>query len=498
MERKVVVAGWGQITQPKKINGPAQDVMGLMTLASTRAAEMTASKKVLTNLDGIMVVRTLSRNCPSPAAQLAQKLGAAPKFTHVSGIGGNSPQTLINIAAGMIARNELETVLIAGAEAYIQRDKNPKRVESALFRGISKDYSGNDLIGSTPLENAHGIEHPMQGFPLFETALWAESGMDRHPYLMGIGRMWSAFSKVAADHPYAWSKTVKTPEEIITPTPANRPVAFPYTKYMNSFVTVDQGAAVILMSEEAAGKYRQKNRQTVYFLGGGYAEDRQRFMIEKSDFTASPPLAAAVEKALTRSCMPLEHLDCFDLYSCFPCAVSIAKKMIGITDDDPRPLTLTGGLGFFGGPGNNYNLHGVATLAEKISTGEKSNGLATALGWFMHKHAAGVYGSTPLAGKFKDHDIRDQKDGLAGNGPVKIKDQVTGIGTIETYTLVYSLDREPSYAVLYGKTADNYRFIAQTQKHPDTFNYLTQENRVGQKVALKFDPSRNMNIADLI
>ncbi|MBU0464021.1 MAG: hypothetical protein KKD21_11940 [Proteobacteria bacterium] len=496
MERKVVVGGWGQITQPKTLDRTAKNPMGLMTQASRRAAEMLASKTALTHLDGIMIVRTLSHHYTSPTKQLAQKLGARPKFTHVSGIGGNSPQTLINIAAGMIARNELDSVLIVGAEAYIQRKKNPTKVESALFRGIPKEYTGDDLIGSTTLENQHGIEHPMHGFPLFETALWAASGLDLQAYLMQVGKMWAKFSKIAADHPYAWTKSMRTPEEIITPGPTNRPVAFPYTKYMNSFVTVDQGAAVILMSEETAKKYSQKNRQTVYFLGGGYAQDRQRFMIEKSDFISSPPLKAAVEKALARSCMPLESLDCFDLYSCFPCAVSIAKKMIGIKDDDPRPLTLTGGLGFFGGPGNNYSLHGVATLAEKISMGEKSNGLVTALGWFMHKHAAGVYGSKPLTGEFKDHDLIDQKNCFAGNEPVKIKDQVTGIGTIETYTVIYSTDQNPSYAVVYGKTRDNCRFIARTQNHPEIFKQFTSENMVGQKVNINFSPSKNMNIAD--
>ncbi|MBU8848182.1 MAG: hypothetical protein KOO64_01490 [Desulfobacterales bacterium] len=498
MERRVVVAGWGQITQPKDLNKTPHDPMGLMYKASRRAAELMTSSAVLKNLDGIMTIRTLSHHYTSPARQLAGKLSATPNFTHVSGIGGNSPQTMINIAAGMIARNELDSVLIAGAEAYVQRNKNSKKLESALFRGIPEDYAGDDLIGSTSLEIQHGIEHPIQGFPLFETALWAASGLDLQPYLMKIGKMWSEFSKTTANHPYAWSKTMRTPEEIITPGPANRPVAFPYTKFMNSFVTVDQGAAIILMSEETAKKYPQKNRQPVYFLGGGYAQDRQRFMIEKSDFTSSPPLKIAVEKALTRSCMSLESLDCFDLYSCFPCAVSIAKKMIGIKDDDIRPLTLTGGLGFFGGPGNNYSLHGVATLAEKISIGEKSNGLVTALGWFMHKHAAGVYGSKPSKGEFKNHDITDQKNCFAGDDPIIIKDQINGPGTIETYTIIYSMDQKPSYAVLYGKTRDNFRFIARTQSHPDIFKQLTSENRVGQKVNISFNSSRNMNIADLI
>jgi len=496
MEPNVVVAGWGQVVQPKNLKKEPQDPMGLMHQASLEAARKVGSEKILNRLDGIMVVRTLSRNYPAPDKQLAADLGATPKFTHVSGIGGNSPQTLINMAAGMIADNKLDSILIAGAETYIQRGPHAEKVESALFRGIPENYPGDDRIGSTPLENQHGMEHPMQGFPLFETALWADSGLDLNSYLMKIGTMWSSFSKTAAEHPFAWTRDIKTPKDIITPGPFNRPIAFPYTKLMNSFVTVDQGAAIILMSETAAKKYEMKNRQKVYFLGGGYAEDRQRFMIEKSDFTSSPPLQAAVKKALIRSSLPLEKLDCFDLYSCFPCAVSIAKKMIGIRDDDPRSLTLTGGLGFFGGPGNNYNLHAVATLAEKISNGAQSNGLVTALGWFMHKHAAGVYGSEPNPREIKEDHIEDQKNPLTGNPPMNIKEEMIGTGIIETYTVIFSIEQTPSYALIYGKNEDNHRFVAQTRHDPDIFKYLMQKSRVGERVKLRFDQAAHINLAE--
>jgi len=324
----------------------------------------------------------------------------------------------------------------------------------------------------------------------------AQSGLDFQTYMQKIGKMWSKFSQVAATNPYAWSKDIKTAEQIITLSQTNRPVAFPYTKYMNSFITVDQGAAVMLMSEEKAEQYSHKDRQTVYFLGGGYAEDRQRFMIEKSDFTESPPLKAAVDKALTRSNMSLKNLECFDLYSCFPSAVSIAKKMIGIMDDDPRPLTLTGGLGFFGGPGNNYSLHSVASLAQKISKNEKANGLITALGWFMHKHAAGIYSSKPLNGEFKNHDLSDQKKPFSGKEPVKIKNRVNDQGIIETYTIIYDRNHEPSYAVIYGSTSDNLRFIARTPKDKKIFSQFSSKNMVGQKVNIAFNTKKNINIAE--
>ncbi|MCP4722421.1 MAG: hypothetical protein GY860_23420, partial [Desulfobacteraceae bacterium] len=410
MKRDVVVAGWGQVTQPKLLEEPAKKPMGLMVQASRKASLELTDPKALARVDGIMVVKSLSTHYPAPAAELADLLGASPKFMHVSKIGGNSPQTLVNKAAAMIARNELDSVLVVGAEAYVQRDENFRKEESALLRGIPKDYQGEDAAGSTRLENFYGMEHPMQGFPLFETALWAASGLNISEYLLKVASMWAGFSQVAASHPYSWSKKAMTPGEIINQGPKNRPIAFPYTKFMNSFVTVDQGAAVILMSGEAAKKYHNKDQHTVYFSGGGYAEDRQRFMIEKSDFTASPPLKAAVDKALDRAGLTLSDMDCFDLYSCFPCAVSIARKMMKLNEDDPRPPTLTGGLGFFGGPGNNYNLHAIATLAKMIAQGKKKTGLVTALGWFMHKHAAGIYSSIPPKKSLETIDLEDQKN----------------------------------------------------------------------------------------
>jgi acetyl-CoA C-acetyltransferase len=259
---------------------------------------------------------------------------------------------------------------------------------------------------------------------------------------------------------------------------------------------VDQGAAVILMSEDAARRYLPGKRHRVYFLGGGYAEDRQRFMVQKSDFTASPPLRAAVGKALKRACTVLEAVDCFDLYSCFPCAVSIAKRMIGIPDDDPRPLTLTGGLGFFGGPGNNYNLHAVATLAERIAAGQSDRGMVTALGWFMHKQAVGVYGSAPHGRDIRDDHRLDQADPLAGEDPVAVRDAFTGVGTIDTYTIIYQPDQAPSHGVIYGTTPEGDRFVAAAPNDPDVFAWLTEKNRIGQAIRIRFDRSSGVNRLD--
>jgi acetyl-CoA C-acetyltransferase len=123
MGNNVVIAGWGQMTQAKDQRDRLLDPLGLMVEASRRAAENSKLSHVLQGVDAVFSVKVMSDYYPSAAAQLADALGAAPRLTLTSAIGGNSPQSLINKAAGMIARGEQDSVLIAGGKTYCPRTK---------------------------------------------------------------------------------------------------------------------------------------------------------------------------------------------------------------------------------------------------------------------------------------------------------------------------------------------------------------------------------------
>jgi len=498
MGNNVVIAGWGQITQAKSQKDRLLDPVGLMVEASRRAAENTMLSHVLQDVDAVFSVKVMSDYCPSAAAQLADALGAAPRLTLTSSIGGNSPQSLINKAAGMIARGELDSVLIAGGETYCPRKERPDKAGSLLFKGLEDGHESEDMIGASDLEKRHGIYLPVHGFPLFETALWGASGMPIETYLKRIGKMWSRFSSVAAAHPDSWTRAPRSAEEIITPGPANRRVAFPYTKYMTSLISVDMAAAVLLMSEDKARRTCPKKRRPVYFLAGADARDRQRFMADKTSFTTSPALSACIRKLFQRAGLSADDIQCFDLYSCFPCSVTIARNALGLEDSDGRPLTVTGGLGFFGGPGNNYSLHAAAAMAEAISHGIFDTGMITSLGWFMHKHSAGIFSAIPRETGLRHFDLEDQAGPPAGNAPEITLDQVVGTGRVETYTVLFSRDGSPSLAVLYGKTPEGLRFIAQVAPEPNTFSELTRRCRIGDTVRLRYNAKTNLNIAEFI
>jgi acetyl-CoA C-acetyltransferase len=162
-----------------------------MAAASIRAFEITGSFDAVRNLDGLMVVKVMSTYYACADRSLAEKLHLSPRFSMTSTIGGNSPQTMINKAAGMISRGESDSILVTGAEAYYPREQDAKVRGNRLFQGFPADYDGDDIVGATPIEVRHGLSLPVHGFPLFETALWAESGLDLAAYMRQIGKQWA-------------------------------------------------------------------------------------------------------------------------------------------------------------------------------------------------------------------------------------------------------------------------------------------------------------------
>src|SRR6516162_5624966 len=156
MSEPIVISGWGQVTQPKNVAPPFLDPVDLMERAARDAGAL-AGAGVLQAVDTFLVVRTQSRSLANPGEELARRLGARPRRVHVSGIGGEVPQLFVNHAAGMLARGEAESVLICGAETYYPRSADAVRGEQALIQGVPADYAADDAVGSSPVEQRHGL-----------------------------------------------------------------------------------------------------------------------------------------------------------------------------------------------------------------------------------------------------------------------------------------------------------------------------------------------------
>ena len=360
----------------------------------------------------LSVVNIMTRAGPAPAAELARRIGVGGAGRETTTIGGNSPQWLVSRAASDIAGGSLSATVIAGAEA-IRSSRARRAAGMAPPPGAAEDppdpVVGDDLPGVGPAESAIGLMAPVHVYPLFESVVAARAGRDAPAHRRVMGEMLAPFTRVAAANPYAWFPEARTARAIATPGPDNRIVCEPYTKRMTAFLGSDQGAALVVCSLAAARRAGVADR-AVFIWSGAEAVD-VRFPVARPDPGRSPAIAAAGRAAFAAasaaagpgSAVGIDDVEVLDIYSCFPSAVELAADALCIGLGDARGLTATGGLPYFGGPGNNYTTHGIAAVTDALRDGPGPGtrataprlGLATGLGWFVTKHALGVYGSGP-------------------------------------------------------------------------------------------------------
>jgi acetyl-CoA C-acetyltransferase len=381
-------------------------------------------------IERLSVVGIMTRTGPAPASELADRLGIDPTVREVTTAGGNTPQWLVNRAASDIAAGTLSVTLISGAEAIRSgRARHSAGLSPPSDRGAADPEIGDTLPGFGPAESAIGLVAPMHVYPLLESVVAARQGHDAPSHRLAMGKLFAPFSEVAAANPYAWFPHAWSPEEIATPSPENRVVCEPYTKRMSAFLGSDQGAALLVCSLAAAERARLAER-AVFVWAGAEATD-VRAPSARPDLGRSPGIAAAgaalfeaARVAAGRS-VGIDDVELIDLYSCFPSAVELACDALGLASrDDSRLLTVTGGLPYFGGPGNNYTTHSIAALTERLrnlGNGEGGGGggrlrarlgLTTGLGWYVTKHALGLYGSAPPPGGFRRGDTEQAQTAI--------------------------------------------------------------------------------------
>jgi acetyl-CoA C-acetyltransferase len=494
---RLVVIGCGQVVQRDVPPAEALEPVALMERASRAAAEDAGLGPAgLEGLDAVVALQVIGWPYASPAHRLAASLGARRARQIDTTVGGNAPQSAIHALAARIARGEIRTALVAGAEALrSQRRAREAGVALPWARdeapaGPTRERLGEERPGVNPQEVRHGLALPAHVYPLFENALRARLGRGLDAHRCELGELWSRFSAVAAANPHAWFRTPRSAHEIIAVSDANRMIAYPYTKYLNAVLEVDQGAAVMVASASAARKLGVPDGRLVHLWGSGEAVEDPWFVSERPRLDRCPAQGLAIEAALAEAGVEAASVGAFDLYSCFPVAVELACEALGIAENDPRPLTVTGGLPFGGGPGNAYSLHAIARMVEHLRT-EGGLGLVTALGWYLTKHAAGIYGADPPpAGR------RRVPCAVSREPAPPWADAPAGAGVVETYTIVHGRDGAPSRGIVLGRDAGGQRFLANTPSDPLLLEALEAHELVGTRGRLshadgltRFDPA---------
>jgi acetyl-CoA C-acetyltransferase len=394
--------------------------------------------------------------------------------------------------AAAIVAGEVGTALLSGGEAVRTVTRARKRRLRLAWGGGEGTpvVVGDPREGTSEHEVAHGLGLPTTIYPLFENAIRARRGWTIAEHTHRLGRLCSRFTDVAADNTHAWFRDRRTPAEITTISDENRWIAFPYPKRMNAMLEVDQAAAVVMTSAGRARALGIDPSRWVYLHGAAEAHDKW-LVSERVDYATSPAIRAAGAAALARAGAGVEAIASIDLYSCFPCAVQIGRDMLGIAEDDPRPLTVTGGLAYAGGPANDYVMHALATMMDRLRARPGTLGLVSALGWYLTKHAIGVYGTATPPAPWRPADDAALQAALDAEPAPTLVHEPTGPGTIETYTVAYDRGGEPLRGLVVGRLDDGRRFLAVTPSDRDVLESLVREEGVGRRGRIARDGETN-------
>jgi acetyl-CoA C-acetyltransferase len=500
-----ILVGIGQFAE--RLDAP--DYRGLspveVAVEAARAAfgDALSLEKIGPQVDLIATTRTFEDSAPHLAfpfgksnnypRSICKHLGIDPAHAIWEAAGGNTPQHLVNEIAEKIAAGEVKVALLAGAEAistarHLQAEG--KKVDwSETVDGQVEDRFGNagGMLSSHARKHGLMAAPPLYGF--CENARRRNLKLSRADYALEMGRLFAPFTRIASTNPYSsMANRAYSAEELATVTEKNRLIADPYPRLLVSRDQVNQGAALILTSVGTARELGIPEANWLYLHG--YADASERDLLERPDHAVAPSARAAAQAALDAAGVRADDISFFDLYSCFPIAVSNVADYLGVKSDDPRGLTATGGLPYFGGPGNNYSMHGIASVAEKLRAKPGSFGFVGANGGFLSKYSVGIYSTTPAAFKVCDSGPLQAKLDAAPIPP--LTETPEGEATVETYTIIYGKGGAATGIVIGRLKADGVRFIAATQKGDEqTLQQLVEQDPLGATVFVRSTEAGN-------
>ncbi|WP_374024658.1 acetyl-CoA acetyltransferase [Mycobacterium sp. HNNTM2301] len=424
---------------------------------------------------------------------VANRIGASPARAILEIVGGQGPQHLISELAGDIAAGRSQVAMVFGSDAtstlryFAKAEAKPDFTETVdgdledRGQGIEKLVSRYTVI--------HGLTSAPIQYALLENARRAGTGLGPAEYRRRMGELFAPFTKLAASNPFAAAPVERTVDELITVTDRNRMIAEPYPRLMVARDQVNQGAAALLMSVDAARRLGVPEENWVYLHG--HADLEEQALLQRPDLGHAPSHVLAVREALAMAGIGIDDVATFDLYSCFPVPVFNICDGMGIAPDDPRGLTLTGGLPYFGGAGNNYSMHAVAETVAQMRRMPGEFGLVGANGGILSKYSVGVYSTSPVEWR-SDRSAQAQRQ-VADWPTEKVTEQADGVGTVETYT-VRRDDGRPT-GIIIGRLDDGSRFLSTTEDD-ELVALLIDGDPLGRRVRVRsFDYGNRCTLA---
>lgn len=500
-----IIIGVGEASERIDAEGySAASPVELAARAGLEACRDAGSASLASHIDLVAAIRQFEISTPGAVAPfgcadnlpraVAKRIGANPAHAILEVTGGQGPQHLVNELSHAIAEGKTKMALIFGSEAISTvrhlAGKNETRDWAETVGGQMEDrgYGLDGLL--TPDLIKHGVRTPIQFYALFENARRARLGLDRAAYALEMGRLFEPFTRVAAKNPHAMSPEALTAEELVTVTPRNRLTSDPFPRRVVARDQANQGAAVLLTSVGEARALGVPEDRWIYLHGG--ADVKERTVVEREDLSSSPAAVAACRRALELAGIGIDDLAKFDLYSCFPVAVFNICDAFGLKAEDSRGLTVTGGLPFFGGAGNNYSMHAIASMVRALRAEPGAIGLVGANGGFLSKYSVGIYSTTPAQWRpFSSADLQAEID--ARPAPALKDDGAGATVTVDTYTVDYS--GAAPRGIIIGRDQKSGERIIALSDDQEIVTRMINEEPLGATVTIGTDAKGRNSIA---
>lgn len=499
--RTPVIVGVGQFTE--RIDDPGYRGMSAVDLATeaVRAAltdtglDATVAAKAI---ETVYALRQFEISGPMPATlgksnnyprSVMRRVGGDPARVVLEPVGGQGPQKLVTEAGNAIAAGEFDVAMVIGSEPgstaryFAERDDKPDFTEHVDGQLEDRGHQVHQYF--TDYTVAHGLTGAAVQYGLLDNARRSRLGLGVAEYRRQMAELFAPLSKVAAKNPFSSSPVERSVDEIITVTDDNRMICDPYPRLLVARDQVNQGAAAIMMSVAAARRLGVPEEKWVYLHG--HSDMTEQSVLDRVDLGASPATVHAVREALRVAQIGVDDISTFDLYSCFPFPVFVACEALGIDGDDPRGLTVTGGLPYFGGPGNSYSLHAIAETAAQMRDRPGQYGMVGANGGTMSKYSVGIYSTLPA--DWRNDDSERLNADVATLPAVAVTERPEGRATIETYSVRY--DWPVRTGIMVGRLdSDNSRFLAISEDE-DLVALMSDGDPLGVAIAVRPDDKVN-------
>ena len=491
-DKTPVLVGCGDVTDTMTPATDARSPFDLLAQAGRLALADTGAPGIAAVIDTVATLRLFSDTSPrfrtklgastNPPKSVADRLGIDPTRSIYTSGGGNMPQYLVNLFAEQIARGDMRGALIVGGEALRTQHACERTGLAGLWDedpGGVPEFMGDARRGWSDDEERHGMRVAIAMYPLIENAIRGARARTVPDHMRAMGELFAQFAAVAAANSLATRRDGFSAARLASVDAENRWIGFPYPRLMNANAYIDQSAAVVMTSVGVARALGIPRNKWVFLHGCADGNDHW-FVSERAHLGQSPAMRHGVAKALAMANKTLDEIAIFDVYSCFPAAVEIACAEIGLAENDPRGLTITGGLPYFGGPGNSYVLHSTSEMVRQTRRRRGAFGLVTANGNYITKHSWGVYSTQQPSKPFERESPNVLQATLDALPKAPFTEAADGAAHIESYTVMHG-KRGPELGIVIGREdATGRRFLSNVPDDPAVLSDLQDRESLGR------------------